>query len=277
MLKTALFDYAINEKCCSVYGGRGICPLFSSPPWGIWQLKSPHPREFAIQVKKNANARGSARGGAGRNCNWLMHYLCFDWLASRAIVVFRVNRPIFCIFLAWKQINPESSSPRSWFSTVGWRPAWSLFDQIPFPASCSDALSFGCLFYHSSDPLVSGNLVLEDLLKKTTLWAKLSTQYLQQFSILNVESNPGLNWLCFTVLFDWPRKLAPPSQPIRCKLKPIAPWSLAFSRATGRLHAFTSSCHWLPLIISFTLIGRCDYFGFGFRQSIEKRSNSILT
>ena len=90
---------------------------------------------------------------------------------------------------------------------------------------------------------------------------------------MSVESNPGLNWFCFTVLFDWSRKLAPPSQPIRCKLKPIAPWSLAFSRATGRLHAFTSSCHWLPLIISFTLIGRCDYFSFGFRHSIEKRSN----
>ena len=40
-----------------------ICRLFSSPPRGIWQLKSPHPREFAIQGKKNANARGSARGG----------------------------------------------------------------------------------------------------------------------------------------------------------------------------------------------------------------------
>ena len=58
MLKTALFDCAINKKCCSVDGGRGICPLFSSPPRGIWQLKSPHPREFAIQGKKNANARG---------------------------------------------------------------------------------------------------------------------------------------------------------------------------------------------------------------------------
>ena len=34
----------------------------------------PHPREFAIQGKKNANARGSARGGAGRRWNWLMHY-----------------------------------------------------------------------------------------------------------------------------------------------------------------------------------------------------------
>ena len=29
-------------------GGRGICPHFSSSPKGIWQLKSPHPREFAI-------------------------------------------------------------------------------------------------------------------------------------------------------------------------------------------------------------------------------------
>ena len=65
MLKMALFDCAINEKCCSVDGGRGICPLFSSPSRGIWQLKSPHPREFAIQGKKNANARESAWGGGG--------------------------------------------------------------------------------------------------------------------------------------------------------------------------------------------------------------------
>ena len=35
MFKTALFDFAINEKCCSVDGGRGICPIFSSPPRGI--------------------------------------------------------------------------------------------------------------------------------------------------------------------------------------------------------------------------------------------------
>ena len=62
MLKTALFDCAINEKCCSVDGGRGVCPFFSSSLWGIRQLKSPHPREFAIQGKKNANARGSSRG-----------------------------------------------------------------------------------------------------------------------------------------------------------------------------------------------------------------------
>ena len=75
MLKMELFDCAINEKCCIVDGERGICSPFSSPPRGIWQLKSPHPREFAIQGPKNANARGSAREGgeAGRRWNWLMH------------------------------------------------------------------------------------------------------------------------------------------------------------------------------------------------------------
>ena len=51
MRKMALFDCAINKKCCSVDGGRGICFLFSSPPPGIC-----HPRG------KNANARGSALG-----------------------------------------------------------------------------------------------------------------------------------------------------------------------------------------------------------------------
>ena len=66
MFKTALFDCAISEKCFSVDGGRGICPGFLSPPRGIWQLKSPHPRELAIQgKKKNANARGSVRGVGG--------------------------------------------------------------------------------------------------------------------------------------------------------------------------------------------------------------------
>ena len=61
--KMALWDCAINKKCCTVDGRRGICTLFSSPPRGICPLKSPHPREFAIQGKKNANSRGSARGG----------------------------------------------------------------------------------------------------------------------------------------------------------------------------------------------------------------------
>ena len=67
MLKTALFDSAINEKCCSVDWGRGICPLFSSPPRGIWQLKSPQPLEFAIQGKKILMPGGKPGGGGGRS------------------------------------------------------------------------------------------------------------------------------------------------------------------------------------------------------------------
>ena len=40
--------------------------LFSRPyPGGFDSSKRPHLREFAIQGKKNANARGSARGGGG--------------------------------------------------------------------------------------------------------------------------------------------------------------------------------------------------------------------
>ena len=42
MLKMSLLDCMVNEKCCSVDGG----------PRGIWQLKSPHHREFAIKGQK---------------------------------------------------------------------------------------------------------------------------------------------------------------------------------------------------------------------------------
>ena len=65
MLKMALFDCAINEKCCCVDGGRGICPLFASPPPGIWQVKSPHPREFAIQGRKMTMPGGQPGVGGG--------------------------------------------------------------------------------------------------------------------------------------------------------------------------------------------------------------------
>ena len=52
----ALLDCVINKKCCTFDGGRGICPLFS---W-ICQLKSPHPREFAIQGKNLSNGKNLA-------------------------------------------------------------------------------------------------------------------------------------------------------------------------------------------------------------------------
>ena len=66
MLKMALLDCVVNEKCCSGDGRRGICPLFSSPPRGIWQLKSPQPREFAFQGKKKMLMPGDQPGEEGR-------------------------------------------------------------------------------------------------------------------------------------------------------------------------------------------------------------------
>ena len=53
------------KKNCSVDGKRGICPRFSSPPRGIWQLKSSHPRESAIQGKKMLMHGGQPGGGRG--------------------------------------------------------------------------------------------------------------------------------------------------------------------------------------------------------------------
>ena len=52
MLKTALFD-CVSMKNVAVLTKDGAFAFFFRP----------HPREFAIQGKKNANARGSARGG----------------------------------------------------------------------------------------------------------------------------------------------------------------------------------------------------------------------
>ena len=46
------------------YPGGGAFALFFHP----------HPRAFATQNKKSANARGLARGGDGRSWNWLMQY-----------------------------------------------------------------------------------------------------------------------------------------------------------------------------------------------------------
>ena len=66
-LKCLKWQYSTvpSMKNVAVLTEDGALPLFSSPPRGIWQLKSPHSREFAIQGKQNANARGSAREGGG--------------------------------------------------------------------------------------------------------------------------------------------------------------------------------------------------------------------
>ena len=61
----ALFDCAINEKCCSVDGGLGICPFFRPHPGGFDSSRVPTPGNLSSRAKKNANARGSPREGGG--------------------------------------------------------------------------------------------------------------------------------------------------------------------------------------------------------------------
>lgn len=62
MLKVALLDCVINEKCYSVDGGRGICHPFFIPTTG--DLTEESPRSQRDQGKKNPYPRG-ARGDMG--------------------------------------------------------------------------------------------------------------------------------------------------------------------------------------------------------------------
>ena len=50
---------------------------------------------------------------------------------------------------------------------------------------------------------------------------------------------------------------------IGLKLKPIATWSHAFSRASGSLLVFALSFPWLFEIFLLAMISLCDCFGFG--------------
>ena len=85
MLKMALLDCATNgKKCCSVDKGRGICPLFSSPPRGIFgdltAQESPPPGICHLR-QKNANAMpgGQPVGeGGGGGVGWAQVGLLTD-------------------------------------------------------------------------------------------------------------------------------------------------------------------------------------------------------
>ena len=88
---------------------------------------------------------------------------------------------------------------------------------------------------------------------------------------LGVESNPG-----FPLGFTLRRNLI--GLEISChslsqshsKLKPVTTRSLAFSRASGSLLAFTLSFDWLIVTFSFLLIG-CSYY-LVLQHSIHMRS-----
>ena len=66
MLKMELFDWAINEKCYSVDGGRGHLPSFFCPhPGEFGSSKVPIPGNLPSKAKKMPMPRGQPRGGGG--------------------------------------------------------------------------------------------------------------------------------------------------------------------------------------------------------------------
>ena len=70
MLKMALFDCVINEKCCSVDEGRGLCLFFSSlPPGGFDNSSIPTPGNFPSEAEKMLMPGGQPGVGAGRRWN----------------------------------------------------------------------------------------------------------------------------------------------------------------------------------------------------------------
>ena len=71
MLKTALFDCTINEKCCSFDGGGAFALFFRPYPGELTPQESPppgicHPR----QKKKNEMPGGQQGGGGGASRSW---------------------------------------------------------------------------------------------------------------------------------------------------------------------------------------------------------------
>ena len=63
MLKMAPFDCAINEKCCSVDGGRCICPLFRPHLGGFDSSRVHTPGNFPSKAKKMLMPGSQPRGG----------------------------------------------------------------------------------------------------------------------------------------------------------------------------------------------------------------------
>ena len=65
MLKTTLFDCAINEKCCSVDGGWGNSLFFVPTPGLFASSRIPTPGNLPSKAKKILIPGGPASGGGG--------------------------------------------------------------------------------------------------------------------------------------------------------------------------------------------------------------------
>ena len=80
------------------------------------------------------------------------------------------------------------------------------------------------------------------------------------FFKMSVKRNPEQPLFCFTSLCHWSRRLAPISQPIRCKTKTNHD---LVARVFPRFGRFGCLYLILKVFLTFLLICPCDYFGFG--------------
>ena len=99
MLKTALFDCAINVKCCSVDGGR---TLFSPHPGGFDSSRVPTPGYLPSKAQKMLMPRGQP--GLVHVIRWLRGEVIHEFqpsLSYRMNVVlpnqFQLNSRYLCI------------------------------------------------------------------------------------------------------------------------------------------------------------------------------------
>ena len=88
---------------------------------------------------------------------------------------------------------------------------------------------------------------------------------------MSLQSNMGLYWFFSTLLYDWSKKLASLSRPIRCKITINHDLVARIFLPFGRFACFYSEFS-LALQGIFLSSFHNNYFGFVLRHSIEKRS-----
>ena len=116
-----------------------------------------------------------------------------------------------------------------------------------------------------SDILLLG--VVNDLCKKqkkkSTYKMFIKAYRPQSFELLLLIT---VSKFCFNFPYDWFRKLASPSRPIKCKTETSITWITRVFPAFHRLLA----------IFPFALIGCCDYSGFGLISLNRKEPEMVF-
>ena len=84
---------------------------------------------------------------------------------------------------------------------------------------------------------------------------------------MTVESNYVI---AIATLSDWLKILAPVFQPMRSKAKTNLTMYAWFFRALSELHVIARNFDWFIALSAPVVIGRSNYFGFGFSTVIWK-------